>query len=128
MRQVIAGAKATTGVLVALLVSTTIANAQAGGDDAAMAALIEDGENVFSRNCAVCHGPEGDGGEGPRFAGNQLLVSVSTTLDQVLLGGAYMPPFDGMSNDDIAAVATFIRNSWGNEFGMITADQVANYR
>ena len=127
MRQVIAGAIAMSGFLVLLVTGTAIANAQDAGDDAALAALIEDGEDVFATNCVVCHADDGHG-DGPAFGGNPLLASVSQIMDQLLLGGAYMPPFDGMTDDDIAAVATFIRNSFGNSFGMVTADQVATYR
>lgn len=127
MRHVIAGAKATSGVLVALLAGTAIAHAQA--DDAAMADLIDAGEAVFNRYCYVCHGTDGGGGEGPAFIGNARLESISTIMDQVIRGGAYMPPFGGVLNDQqVAGVATFIRNSFTNSFGIVTPEQVATYR
>lgn len=127
MRQVIAGAKVTSGVLVALLAGTAIAHAQA--DDAAMAALMDTGEAVFNQRCNVCHGADGGGGEGPAFIGNARLESISTIMDQVIRGGAYMPPFGGILNDEqVAGVATYIRNSFTNSFGIVTAAQVATYR
>jgi mono/diheme cytochrome c family protein len=39
-----------------------------------------------------------------------------------------MPPFNGLSDRQVAAVATYIRNSWGNEFGIVTEAQIAAYR
>lgn len=94
-----------------------------------IAALMDDGEELYRRNCSACHGNDGEGGEGPRLAGNGLLASVSTTVGQILFGGAYMPPFGGRFDDhEAAAVATFIRNAWGNEFGPVAATQVANMR
>lgn len=126
MRQVIAGAKATSGVLVALLAGTAIAHAQA--DDAAMAGLMATGEAVFNQNCTGCHGTDGGGGEGPAFIGNARLESISTIMDQVIRGGAYMPPFGRLSDEQIAGVATYIRNSFTNSFGIVTAAQVATYR
>ncbi len=40
-----------------------------------------------------------------------------------------MPPFgDGLSNEEIAAVAQHIRNSWGNDFGTVTPQEVEETR
>ncbi len=39
-----------------------------------------------------------------------------------------MPGFGGLSDDEVAAVATFVRSSWGNEFGPVTAAEVAAER
>jgi mono/diheme cytochrome c family protein len=123
MRHVIAGASKAAGALALLVVGSVAANAQD------MDALLEDGEDIFGTFCAVCHGGEGGGSEGARLVGNQLINSISLIMDQVIRGGAYMPAFGPrLSDDDIAAVATFIRNSWGNEFGVVTAEQVAGYR
>lgn len=123
MRQVIAGATKIAGALVVLWAGSVTASAQD------MDALMDTGETVFGIYCFACHGAEGEGGEGPRFVGNQLINSISLIMDQVIRGGAYMPAFGPRLNDtEVAAVATFIRNSWGNEFGMVTPAQVAGYR
>lgn len=100
----------------------------AGPDPAVVADLMDDGETVYARNCAGCHGADGEGGEGPAFAGFERLSFASAFIRQVLNGGAYMPAFDHLSNHDIAAVGTYARNSFGNEYGPILPEQVANGR
>ena len=123
MRQVITGASKAAGALALLVAGSVAANAQD------MDALLDDGEDIFGTFCAVCHGGEGGGSEGPRLIGNQLINSISLIMDQVMRGGAYMPAFGPrLSDQEIAAVATYIRNSWGNEFGVVTVEQVAGYR
>jgi mono/diheme cytochrome c family protein len=100
----------------------------AEADPALMRALMSEGQTVFSRNCARCHGADGEGGEGPRFIGYDRLSFAGVIISQVINGGAYMPPFPALSDRQIAAVATYIRNSFGNEFGIVTEDQVATRR
>ncbi|MCW5929948.1 MAG: CHRD domain-containing protein, partial [Chitinophagaceae bacterium] len=49
--------------------------AAAPADDAAlMATLMADGQAVYSANCRVCHGGNGEGGNGPELAGYSLLA------------------------------------------------------
>lgn len=104
-----------------------VANAQ--DDAAAIAALMDDGADIYNSNCVGCHGAEGEGGEGPRLAEYERLQFISATVGQIIEGGAYMPAFGGrLDDDEVAAVATYIRNAWGNEFGLVTAENVAAYR
>lgn len=98
-------------------------------DPAAIAALIEQATPLFRRNCSSCHGTAGEGGIGPRLAGSTKMESQTLIINQVLFGSEYMPPFAEMlSNEEIAAIATFIRNSWGNAYPLVTADAVAALR
>lgn len=96
-----------------------------------MAAVMEEGQLVFSANCAVCHGAEGQGLIGPRFVGNTALADGDYVVGRVLNGFIEhgMPPFkDVLSDEQISAVITFVRNSWGNEFGAVLAEEVAAAR
>jgi mono/diheme cytochrome c family protein len=88
------------------------------------------GEKVFMQSgCFACHGQLGYGGAGPRFRGDKLLSADQYVVGQILLGRGIMPSFaDRLNDDEIAAVATYIRNSWGNNFGPVTPDQVAEIR
>ncbi|HKW81656.1 MAG TPA: cytochrome c [Casimicrobiaceae bacterium] len=106
-----------------------------------------DGRTVYAQNCAPCHGPEGHGQPGnfPPLAANPdlaiddafpvlvVLHGLSGAID--VDGNAYdatMPPFDHLSNADIAAVINFVRTAWGDPRAKaaapLTADSVASRR
>jgi mono/diheme cytochrome c family protein len=88
------------------------------------------GASVYDKQCAVCHGPEGRGmpPQYPPLASNQSIQMASAVnpIRMVLNGGfppgtfgnlkPYgMPPFaQVLSDDEVAAVVTYIRTSWGN--------------
>jgi mono/diheme cytochrome c family protein len=94
-------------------------------------ALMTEGTDVYTRSCASCHGAQGQGGFGPQLAGNAFLASTGGVVNQILMGSPErgMPPFAAALNDQqIAAVATYIRNSWGNAFGAIAPAFVAQSR
>lgn len=95
-----------------------------------MDALMAAGAEAYEDNCAGCHGAEGGGGAGPALAGNTSLSSGRGVVAQILAGAAQgMPPFaDALDDNEIAAIATFIRNSWGNAFGIVVPATVANQR
>ena len=93
-------------------------------------AAAQDGAQVYTEaGCAGCHGAEGEGGVGPALAGNQNLENAEYHISRILNGGAGMPAFrDQLSDAEIAAVANHERTSWGNDFGEVTAQQVAQER
>jgi mono/diheme cytochrome c family protein len=40
-----------------------------------------------------------------------------------------MPPFANvMTDEEVAAVVSYVRNAWGNQGSMVTAAQVSRYR
>lgn len=109
-------------------------------DDAEMRA----GQAVYAKLCVACH--EADGSGAPRIypplPGNALLQSInpSSTL-RIILDGAYsvttprapntgeMPGYASqLSDQEIAAVTNYIRNSWGNAGLLVTPAQVAKAR
>ena len=93
--------------------------------------LLQRGGKVYEQQCAQCHGDEGQGKPGafPALAGNRAVVLANpTNVVRVILQGGYlpatagnprphgMPPFQqSLGVEDIAAVATFVRGSWGNQ-------------
>lgn len=96
-----------------------------------MAAVMEAGRLTFSTYCAACHGTEGQGGVGPRFAGNSAIADTGYVVNFILNGFIEhgMPAWRDVLNDEqIANVATYIRNSWGNEFGAVLPEEVAAQR
>jgi mono/diheme cytochrome c family protein len=88
------------------------------------------GRKVHEQHCAACHGERGQGVPGmyPALAGNRAVTLAShINLVQAIRKGGFMPTTAGnrqpfgmppygqvLNNDEIAAVATFIRQSWGN--------------
>jgi len=116
--------------IVAVGVSTSLAQAPAGdagaaavgSDEAAFASLMEQGERIFRSNCDECHG------EGQIIGQNDRLSSVGGVLIQIIEGGERMPPFGQLTDTQIAAVATFVRNSFGNSHGVVTEADVAEWR
>ena len=102
------------------------------------------GKEVYAHNCIACH--EADGSSSPRIYpplnGNALLQSTepASTL-RIILDGAQtlttprapntgsMPGYaKQLSDQQIADVTNYIRNSWGNAAPVVTADQVAKAR
>ncbi len=106
---------------------------------AAPAAVLERGAKVYGQQCAQCHGDSGQGKPGafPALAGNRAVTLADpTNVLRVVLQGGYlpatagnprphgMPPFmQALRDDDVAAVASFVRQSWGNQAsGVATID------
>ncbi|BFO55143.1 c-type cytochrome [Acidovorax sacchari] len=92
--------------------------------------VMEQGGAVYARHCAQCHGDGGQGRPGafPPLAGNRAVQLESpVNVVRTILQGGYppvtpgnprphgMPPFTQvLGDDDVGAVATFVRNAWGN--------------
>lgn len=96
--------------------------AEAGTVDAE--ALFARGREVFGTFCFVCHGSDGRGGAGPDLNANPRVADDAFIVVQIRDGISEMPGFGGvLSNDDLAAVATFVRASWGNDYPAMTPEQ-----
>ncbi len=87
------------------------------------------GQLLYETNCAGCHGEDGNGGSGPALAGTSTLQDAERVINQILHGGGRMPAFGSvLSDEQIAALTTYIRVSWGNEFGPVNAQQITQQR
>jgi mono/diheme cytochrome c family protein len=88
------------------------------------------GKAVFmDSGCFACHGELGYGGAGPRFRNDKLLAADQYVVGQILIGRGIMPSFaHKLSDEQIAAVATYIRTSWGNKFGPVSVSDVKKAR
>jgi mono/diheme cytochrome c family protein len=116
---------------------------------AAARAGAADGTQVFADTCIACHEADGKGkpGEFPPLAGNRDLFLAPDFPAKVALfglagpidvgGQAFdneMPPFDFLSDAEIAAVVNYVRAQWGNnglrpaDFAELTAADIANLR
>ena len=100
------------------------------------------GETLFVTNCSACHMKDGQGVPGafPPLAKSDFLMGRSDKGIGILLHGLQNPvtvkgktfngimPQLGLTDDVIANILTYVRNSWGNQSDMITADDVAKLR
>jgi mono/diheme cytochrome c family protein len=102
------------------------------------------GAAIYKDSCAACHRDSGEGEINlfPRLAGSALVQSDDpTTLARVVLHGTRavstssaptapaMPAFDWRLGDaQVAAVLTYVRNSWGNAAASVSTSAVASQR
>jgi mono/diheme cytochrome c family protein len=104
------------------------------------------GEAIYNERCKECHLASGRGGlfSGPRLAGSAVVQAPgpASLLNIILYGpdppaalqGAgphweTMRPYKQvLSDEQIAAVSNFVRNSWGNRGDAVTAAEVARQR
>lgn len=116
---------------------------------------MQKGEIAYTVRCGNCHLPTGLGSPrtpdadltkiSPPLVGNTIVNAPSAaSLINVILYGAHgtgldheawpkMPGFEedfglGMDDETIAAIATYVRNSWGNQSGAVDAKEVAKQR
>ena len=92
-------------------------------------AYLAAGQPLYTNNCVMCHGAAGEGGVGVPLAGNENLAKEGYVPQVLIHGFGYMPPF-GANLDDVqvAQIATYIRNSFGNDFGLVTAAEATAAR
>jgi mono/diheme cytochrome c family protein len=92
--------------------------------------LMEQGEQLYSQaGCSSCHGGDGGGNQGPALAGNEQLQETDYVAGIILHGRGGMPGFGGrLSDAEIASVGTYIRNSWENDFGPLSPQEVQGQR
>jgi nitrite reductase (NO-forming) len=104
---------------------------------------IEKGKRVYMQNCAMCHQADGKGLAAvfpPLAQADYLMADKTRSVGLVLRGlsgpitvngqvyNGVMPPQSVLSNEQLADVLTFVRNTWGNEGEAVTADEVRSVR
>ncbi|MGA2894707.1 MAG: cytochrome c [Xanthobacteraceae bacterium] len=106
--------------------------------------VMKIGAQIYADECSGCHGANGKGVSGlfPSLNGAPVVRQKdATSIVHVVLRGAIsagtkfaptaaaMPAFAWVMNDDqVAAVATYIRNSWGNAAPAVNGGDVAKER
>lgn len=109
----------------------------------AKAAGAADGKQVFTANCAACHQAGGTGLPGvfPPLDGSEWVNGDTRVLANILLhgvngeisvkGGTYkgsMPSFQQLGDDQLAAVASYVRSAWTNHSQPLNAELFAAER
>jgi mono/diheme cytochrome c family protein len=104
------------------------------------------GRTLYNLHCGTCHLPTGLGDPevAPRLGAGSLVVRAANpaSLINVILDGPEPPqpplppkwrnPMEDfrylLDDEEIAALATYVRNSWGNRGGQVSPEQVAEQR
>jgi nitrite reductase (NO-forming) len=104
---------------------------------------VEKGKRVYLQNCAMCHQADGKGLPNvfPPLAQSDYLMADKTRSVGIILRGlsgpitvngqrynGIMPPQVTLSDEQIAHVLTFIRNTWGNQGDAVTIEEVKAIR
>jgi len=90
---------------------------------------FDSGRTLYVANCLGCHQEDGRGlpGLAPPLAGSAMVLAPAGVTTRIVLNGkegsvGLMPPIGGkMSDDEVAAVLTYIRREWGNAGSPIDA-------
>ncbi len=100
-----------------------------------MEVALKRGREVYNTHCVSCHQVDGSGVPGtfPALAGSAVATGeVDRVIDIVLEGKGAMPAFgkdENISDADLAAVITYVRNAFGNQVGdLVKPDDIADVR
>lgn len=106
-------------------------------------ALLEKGAKVYRAACMTCHQAEGQGipGVHPPLVQTGWVTGSKERLIKIVIHGleekirvhgeiydAVMPPMGHLSDEEIATVLSYVRNSFGNQASNITVDEVSKVR
>ena len=91
--------------------------------------LMDEGKRIYLEYCAECHQTDGQGWSTlyPNLAGNPIVTlhDPEPIIETVKYGQGSMMPFrEKLTGHQIAAVLTYIRNSWGNSAAAVSWRQI----
>lgn len=105
----------------------------------------QDGAQLYATYCSACHGNDGAGATGgafPPLDGSGWIKGEPDRAAKIILHGlegpvtvsgktydlAMPPQGEVLSNEQIAAVLTYVRSAWGNQESAVTADRIRSIR
>ena len=104
---------------------------------------VKAGAALYNGTCSVCHQGNGEGMANvfPPLANSDYLNADKIRSIGVVLNGlsgpvnvngssydSVMPPMSQLNDDEVANILTYVLNSWGNNGGQISADDVKHQR
>ncbi|MEO8486351.1 MAG: copper-containing nitrite reductase [Betaproteobacteria bacterium] len=104
---------------------------------------VKAGQALFTGTCSTCHQANGRGLPGvfPPLAKSDYFARKPERIADAVLHGltgpvtvngtvynSVMPPMSQLTDDEIANLATYVLNSWGNPGGRVTKAEVAKRR
>jgi len=107
-----------------------LALGQAGGE------LLKQGQEVYENNCSDCHRSNGEGlpVKFPALKGNAYVQGDPKAVIGTVLNGrkgnlGQMPAWkEYLTDNEIAAAISYIRNAWGNSAPAVKPEDVATLR
>lgn len=121
----------------------TVEPAQEEPASAELTQKMETGETVYNQYCTVCHQKDGAGVPSafPPLQETEWVNGEKDTLIAIVLNGlqgeitvkgetynSVMTPHNFLTDDEIASVLTYVRQSFGNNSSEINAEEVAAIR
>lgn len=109
------------------------------------AAALARGKAVYESVCGICHGSDGMGkpGQAPQLAGSEWVLAKSSSRIVHIAQLGVMGPITvagkdwnmamagmgaALPDEDLAAVLTYVRGSWGNKASPVTPEDVKKFR
>lgn len=103
---------------------------------------MEMGERIYAQNCLACHQANGMGipGAFPPLAGSDFLAADKIRAIGVVINGQQgeivvngttyngVMPAVALGDSQVASVLTYVMNTWGNDYGEVTALEVTQKR
>lgn len=101
------------------------------------------GADLYAQNCAACHQQNGQGlpGAFPPLANSDFIAKDPSAIVDITVNGRQgkmvvngveynniMPAMSFLSDKDLAAIITFVLNSWGNPGGTVQMSKVTAFR
>lgn len=105
--------------------------------------ILKKGKSVYRSNCTACHQKDGRGVQrvNPPLTNTEWVIGDKTRLINIVLDGfnekievegvkynGTMMSFSYLSDEKIASVLTYVRQSFGNDASAISVDEVAAVR
>ena len=121
----------------------SVATAETESAPVVQTQALEKGKTIYSQYCLACHQGDGNGVAGafPPLTQTEWVSGDKATLIGVILNGMQgeitvkgevynnvMPPHGFLSDEEIGAVLTYVRQSFGNDYSEITTEEVAEVR
>ncbi len=125
------------------LAAVATAAAAAASGQLTVAQQINAGQALFAGTCSTCHQGNGQGLEGifPPLAKSDSIARDPKVVPTAILHGvqgkitvngrdynSVMPPMSQLTDDEVANIATYVLNTWGNPGGRVTKEEAAAIR
>lgn len=129
--------------LVAVSLLTIFSSSKLHPPQDALKSSIERGKKVYDNTCLACHQVNGSGvpGMNPPLTKTKWVLGDKKVLINVILKGLdeeievndetysnVMPALPHLSDQEVADVLTFVRNSFGNKASQVTEAEVKKLR